>query len=245
MITHTQVIVLRTVDYQESSKIITVLSKEHGKIALIARGAKKPKNKLRGALEIGNILDVVYYHKPSRSVQNLTEASIHFSSQEFRIDLEKASILYTTLELVAQLIHENEMNESFYKFLITLIPWLAGNEAIKASILCYIQVRCAELCGFLLNDENTNLEMPVYFNIAEGSISNAIDSELSYKLTVLQARFLKQSIQTKQKNIFNIELTGQELKQLIRHLDVYFMYHIEGFKERKSDVVFEQLLKDS
>lgn len=245
MITHTQVIVLRTVDYQESSKIITVLSKEHGKIALIARGVKKPKNKLRGVIEIGNILDVVYYHKASRKVQNLTEASISFSSDSFRMDLEKASILYTVLELVSQLVHENEVSDRFYTFLNTFIPWLAKREQLAPSIICYAQVRCAELGGFLLHDENADLSEPVYFNIAEGSISNAIDSELSYKLTVLQARFLKQSIHSRQKDIFNIELSGQELKQLIRHLDVYFMYHIEGFKERKSDIVFEQLLKDS
>ncbi len=244
MITHTQVIVLRTVDYQESSKIITVLSKEHGKIALIARGAKKPKNKLRGAIEVGNILDVVYYYKSSRTVQNLTEASISFSSDSFRMDLEKASILYTALELINQMVHENEVNPGFYTFLNTFIPWLAKREQAIPSIICYAQIRCAELGGFQLHDVNTDLSQPVYFNITEGAISNAIDSELSYKLTVLQARFLKQSIHSRQKDIFNIALSGQELKQLIRHLDVYFMYHVEGFKERKSDVVFEQLLKD-
>ncbi len=245
MITHTQVIVLRTVDYQESSKIITVLSKEHGKIALIARGAKKPKSKLRGVIEIGNVLDVVYYYKASRTVQSLTEASISFSSDTFRRDIEKNSILYTVLELVSQLVHENEVSNAYYKFLSTFIPWLAQREEGSPSIVCYAQVRCAELGGFLLSDEQADLSQPVYFNIAEGSISNAIDSELSYKLTVLQARFLKQSMNSRQKDIFNIGLSGQELKQLIRHLDVYFMYHVEGFKERKSDIVFEQLLKDS
>lgn len=43
MITHTQAIILKSVDYQESSKILTVLSQKHGKIALIARGVKRLK----------------------------------------------------------------------------------------------------------------------------------------------------------------------------------------------------------
>ena len=117
MMIHTTAIILKSVDYQESSKIITVLTKAHGKIALIARGSKKPKNKLSGLIEIGHVLDVVYYYKPTRNVQNLTEASIQFSSLSFRQDFEKASILFATLELVNQLVHEYEENESMFNFL--------------------------------------------------------------------------------------------------------------------------------
>ncbi len=245
MITHTQAIILRSVDYQESSKILTVLSQEHGKIALIARGAKKPKSKLSGLIEIGNILDVVYYYKSTRGVQSLTEASIHYSSSNFRIHFDKAAILYATLELASQLVHENEINTPVFNYLIKFIPWLGEEEGVPPSIFCYNQLRCAELCGFNLNDSNSDLAKDVYLNIAQGTISNAIDSELSYKLTVLQARFLKESIASKNRAVLSLGLQGQELKQLIRHLDVYFKYHLEGYKERKSDSIFEQMLQDS
>lgn len=117
MITHTQAIILKSVDYQESSKILTVLSQKHGKIALIARGVKRPKSKLAGVIDIGNILDVVYYYKPSRAVQSLTEASIQSGSMAFRKDFEKAAILYSVLELTGQLVHENEENEPLFSFL--------------------------------------------------------------------------------------------------------------------------------
>ena len=41
MITNSKAIILRCIDYQESSKILTLLTPDHGKIAVIARGAKK------------------------------------------------------------------------------------------------------------------------------------------------------------------------------------------------------------
>lgn len=245
MITQTQVIILRSVDYQESSKILTVLSKDHGKIALIARGAKRPKNKLSGVIEIGNILDVVYYYKSTRGVQSLTEASISYATPNFRIHFDKAAIMYATLELVSQLVHENEVNTPVFKFLVRFIPWLGEEIEVQPSVFCYNQLRCAELCGFDLDDRNTDLTKEVYLNIAEGTISNAIDSELSYKLTVLQARFLKESIASKNRAVLSIGLHGAELKQLIRHLDVYFKYHVEGYKERRSDSIFEQMLQES
>lgn len=244
MITQTQVIILKTVDYQESSKIITVLSKEHGKIALIARGVKKPKSKLSGLIDLGNILDVVYYYKSTRGVQSLTEASIFYSNHNFRIDFERASILYAALELVGQLVHENEVNETVFSFLSKFIQWIGEEEAIEASIFCYVQIRCTELCGFAIDNKDADLTKDVYLNISDGTISNAIDSELSYKLTVLQARFLKESITSKQRSVFSLGLKDLELKQLIRHLDVYFKYHIEGYKERRSDSIFEQMSQE-
>ncbi|GAB5409212.1 MAG: hypothetical protein BalsKO_15770 [Balneolaceae bacterium] len=245
MITQTQAIILRTVDYQESSKILTVLSKEHGKIALIARGVKKPKSKLSGIIDLGNILDVVYYYKSTRGVQSLTEASISYSNHNFRIDFERAAILYATLELTGQLVHENEVNNTVFNFLSKFIRWIGEEEIIKPAIFCYVQIRCAELCGFAIDDKQTDLTKDVYLNISDGIISNAIDSELSYKLTVLQARFLKESLTSKQRSVFSLGLKNLELKQLIRHLDVYFKYHIEGYKERRSDSIFEQMLQEN
>ena len=58
-------IVLRTIDYQESSKIITVLTESYGKFALIARGAKKPRGQYSGILEVGNTLDIHAVFKPA------------------------------------------------------------------------------------------------------------------------------------------------------------------------------------
>ena len=245
MITHTKVVILRSVDYQESSKILTVLSEEHGKIALIARGAKKPRSKLSGLIDVGNILDVVYYYKSTRGVQSLTEASTVYNSINFRIDLEKAALLYAVLELVGQLVHEGEVNPGIFEFISKFIPWLGEEKALNPSIFAYAQVRCAEICGFALQNISESEDGDFFLNIASGTISNAIDSELSYKLTVIQSLFLKEVITSKSRDVLQMNLKKEELKQLIRHLDVYFKYHIEGYKERRSDIIFEQMLQDN
>lgn len=39
-------IVIRTTDYGETNKIVTIYSREFGKISAMARGAKKPKSRL-------------------------------------------------------------------------------------------------------------------------------------------------------------------------------------------------------
>ncbi len=242
MTTTSQIIILRCIDYQESSRIITVLSKEHGKIALIARGVKKRKNKLAGLIEVGNVLDVVYYYKASREVHTLSEASISYQSLSFRQDFEKASVLYATLELVSQIIHDNHENTEIFTFTKRFIEWLGEQEEPKVAVFPYVQIRLAQLIGFALVNNCENWDETVFLNISSGTLSNEPDSELSYKLTSRQSTFVLKALQSRRNDIFQLGLANRELKQLIYHLDVYFKYHIEGYKERRSDSIFEQMI---
>lgn len=243
MITHTQVIILKAIDFQESSKILTVLSAEHGKIALIAKGAKRPKNKLAGVLEIGSILDVVYYYKQTRGVQTLTEASSSYTSQSFRSDFERAAVLYATLELIGQLVHEHEVNTPVFEFASTVIQWLGKAESIPPSVFVYIQIRLAEISGIGLVNQVAAEANQVYLNVSFGNIAEEPDEDLTYRLTSAQARFMRECLSGRSKKVFNIKLENDELRQLVHHLDVYFKYHIEGYQERKSDSIFEKMLQ--
>lgn len=242
MIVHTKVVILRVIDYQESSKILTVLSREHGKIALIAKGAKKPKNRLAGILDIGAILDVVYYYKQSRGVQTLTEASIDYSNRSLRIDFEKTAILYATLELIGQVVHEHEVNEPVFDFLQTFIKWAGETETVYPSVFAYVQVRVASIIGIGLASSMSGIPQNAYLNVSSGNLSEHSEDELSYKLTEAQTQFMILALAERNKRILKINFENGELKQLVHHLDVYFKYHIEGYQERKSDSIFEQML---
>jgi len=244
MISTSKAIILRCIDYQNSSKIITAFSQTHGKISLIAKGVKKPKSKLAGVIEVGNILEVTYYYKASRNIQTLSDASIIYQSLNFRKDFEKASILYSSLELLAQLVHENEENDMTFAFAHNFIKWLGESQKIQASIFAYVQLRLAQIAGIGLIDESTNSDETVYLNISSGTVAGEPDSELAYKLTQKQALFLRMGINSRNTDIFNIDLKNSELKQLIFHLDVYFKYHIDGFKDRRSDTIFEQMIQE-
>lgn len=242
MIADTRIIILRSIDYQESSKILTVLSAEHGKMALIAKGAKKPKSKLAGLLDIGNILDAIYYYKPNRGVQTLTEASIFYSSGIFRKDFQRASILYATLELISQLVHEHEVNLPVFNFGVNFIQWLGKEEETYPSVFPYVQIRLAEIIGIGIRSNLNESFENAYLNIANGEISGSSDEDLSYKLSEDQALFMQKVLNSQSSSVFSIGLENGELKQLVNHLDVYFKYHIEGYKQRRSDSIFEQMI---
>lgn len=245
MITHTEAIIFKTVDYQESSKIVTMFTREHGKIALMVRGAKKPKSKFSGLIEIGNLLDVIYYYKSSRSVQILSEASYLEKLINLRIDFEKMATTTSAIELISQLLHENEVNKPLFDFTKKMLHWLDQTDIHPPLIFPYLQIRLASLVGIGLQLDHTISSDEVnYLNVESGLITTKSISSHAYKLTANQFRFLTIALQSKSSKLFDIPFQTGELKALINNLDRYLKFHVEGLKDRTSDAIFEQILQE-
>lgn len=246
MITHTEAIVFKSVDYQESSKIVTMFTLEHGKIALLVRGVKKPKSKFSGLIEIGNILDVVYYYKGSRSVQILSEASYAEKNKNLRADFEKMATMTSAIELIGQLLHDDEVNKPLFDFTKTMLGWLDAADVHPPKIFPYLQIRLAELTGIGLQLDLTNSdEQANYLSLESGLVTTKSVSSHSYKLTQNQFKYVQVALKSQSSKLFEISFETGELKALIEHLDRYLKYHVEGLRDRKSDAIFEQILQES
>ncbi|WP_138429893.1 DNA repair protein RecO [Fodinibius saliphilus] len=245
MITHTEAIIFRTVDYQESSKIVTMFTRKHGKIALMVRGAKKPKSKFSGLIEVGNILDVVYYHKSSRSVQILSEASYAVKNDKLRTDFEKMATMTSAIEMIGQLLHDDEVNTPLFDFSKKMLTWLNSADIYPPQMFPYLQIRLAGLTGIGLQlDVNQSREETNYFNLESGLITTESISSHSYKLTPTQYDYIRIALQARSSKLFEFSFETGELRSLIDHLDRYLKYHVEGLRDRKSDAIFEQILQE-
>lgn len=247
MIIKTTAIVLRTVDFSESSIIATLFTLKHGTIAVIAKGARKPKSKFSAYLVPGQVLEVVYYMKTSRGVQTLSEASYYLKLDQIRTDIEKMAMATVTMELVQQVTHENEVNEELFIFLLKLLKWIHTVDTIKKIMFPYIQIRILEYIGIGLQpDENVFQEHKGsgYLNIASGTFSSEPGGEQSVKLTGKQYIFVRECLRSKKASILETNMTEQELKEMIEYLDRYIRYHVEGVRPRKSDGIFDQILSN-
>ena len=149
-------IVLSDTNYSESSKILNVLTKEHGKIGIISKGCRNLKSSLRSVsskLTYGYFN--IYYKQEGLSVLISVDIINDFSN--IKQDLFK--ICYATFlsDLTNQVLKETSSNEIFDLFINGLIkinddfdPMIITN-IIELKYLNYLGVMpildCCSVCG--------------------------------------------------------------------------------------------------
>lgn len=96
-------IIIRSQNYLETSKIITCYCRNHGKVSLLARGARRARSKLGGGLDLLQHIGILYYQKESRSLQTLSQVDITHSFLSFQSDLKRFSLASAAAEIVDKL----------------------------------------------------------------------------------------------------------------------------------------------
>lgn len=113
-------IVLSDTNYSESSKILNVLTKEHGKIGIISKGCRNLKSSLRSVsskLTYGYFN--IYYKKEGLSVLISVDIINDFSN--IKQDLFKIGYATFLSDLTNQVLKETSSNEIFDLFINGLI----------------------------------------------------------------------------------------------------------------------------
>lgn len=117
----TEAVVLRSVDFSQTSRIVTFLTPDRGRLACMAKGVRRPKSVLAAQLDTFNHLEIVYYWKESRSVQLLTECSALDTFPLLKGDLAKSTYMSFPLEIAYKVAHENEPSESLFDALVAAL----------------------------------------------------------------------------------------------------------------------------
>jgi len=133
-------IVLRTVDYGENNKIITLLSAHYGKVAVMARGARKPQSPLRAVSQpftYGSYLLMI----GDKGMGTAAQAEVLDSFREIREDLIKSAYAAYLAELADRFTEEREPSQGMFLLLHTLFTYIAdGKDPEVLARLCEVKV---------------------------------------------------------------------------------------------------------
>lgn len=91
-------IVLSRTDYGEADRIITLLTPDHGKLRLMARGVRKAKSKLAGGIELFSVSDVTFI-KGRGDISTLMSSRLQVHYGEIVKDLERVQLGYELIKL--------------------------------------------------------------------------------------------------------------------------------------------------
>lgn len=80
-------LVIRSVDVFETSRVITLFTRELGKVSALAKGARRLKSPFQSGLDLLSVCDIVLLHKASDALDLLTEAVLDEQFEPLRRDL--------------------------------------------------------------------------------------------------------------------------------------------------------------
>ena len=96
----TTAIVLRVVEFSETSCIVTMMTREHGKVTAIAKGARRPKSPFEAALDVLSVCRIVFLQKTSAAMDLLTEARLERRFRAASSSLDRLYAGYYIAELL-------------------------------------------------------------------------------------------------------------------------------------------------
>ena len=146
-IIRTEAVVLRSLDYGETSQIVTLFTREKGKLGVMAKGARRPKSSFGATLQPMAYTQVVFYYKPTRTLQTLSESSHVESFHSLRRDLESITVGLRIVELVDALMEEEDAQPEVFALLVRTLRRLDIAETRVTNLWLYAQLRLARMLG--------------------------------------------------------------------------------------------------
>jgi len=165
-----EAIVLRGVDFSETSRIVTFFSPLRGRFSCMAAGARRPKSPLGSILDIFNRVEIVYYWKENREVQRLAEAQLLDSYPGIKSNVRKSVFAAFPLELVYHVVQQNEPSGLLYEVFVRGMEEMNDWQGDPQAPCVWQVMRILSVTGFAPN--LTCADSSVGFSFEQGATND-------------------------------------------------------------------------
>lgn len=231
----TEAVVLSKLNYGDTSLIVSLFTKERGKISAILKGGRSPKTKLALKVDPVNYIEVVFYNKSTRELQIINSADIieHYSG--IKADLEKLKYAHSIIELVKNLTPEHEQNLRLFKGIVRIFSLLESFPESPNTIFAKFFLFFLTETGYQVQLEKciscgrSNLgEVQLYYNFAAGLLCDRCTQDYSESVIINQELFNCLKCLKTNKSLENI--SAGVIDKAIAFMEKYLKYHIPDFK---------------
>jgi DNA repair protein RecO (recombination protein O) len=144
----TAAIVIRVIEFSETSCIVTLFTRDFGKIGAIAKGARRPKSPFESALDLLAVCRIVFLHKSSESLDLLTEAKLERRFRTATRDLSRLYAAYYVAELLRDLTDTGDPHPELYDAADQALQDLEGPAEVARVVLRF-EMTALRLLGHL------------------------------------------------------------------------------------------------
>jgi DNA repair protein RecO (recombination protein O) len=230
----TKALVLREANFGEADKIITVLTKERGKIAISAKGARKPRSPFVAGTQQFCYCDFIVYD--NKNVAILSQVEIIESFHNIRNDLFKISYAAYFMELIEKIIVEEVPSEQVLKLTLKTLQILNKTIYDPKLIARIYEFRLMELVGYMPETTQCTccgkeLEHNIYFSSEAGGIlCNDCKKEFakSIKISFGTLHTIQYILSSELSQLFKFSVSEAILQELTVISKDYISTHIDA-----------------
>lgn len=242
-------IVLRSLNLGESSKILTLYTREEGVVKVVAKGARKATSRIGGNVEPLYTIEAVYYAKEHRELHILSQASIVEAPRYILQDADRVMLGMACCEMIARLETAGASNPGVYGLLRATIKALNEPELEPRYLFFAFQLRLLELLGISPGIDrcyrcgSEAAEGAGYvFSEARLYCAQCLQNALTYKAMdagVLNA--LRQFGHLPLSRVGALRFPGKVMADLYDFLTSFYRYHLEELGTLKAIEVLKQM----
>lgn len=261
-------IVLRETPYGDYDKLMTVLTAEHGKISVYAKGAKRLKSPLFTATQLFTYGE--YTVSRSKTTYYLRTGELIESFYHIRDTLGGAALASYIADIAADIAIEEEPEAGLMRLVLNSFHAIASKKKPTALIKGVFELRASAIAGFMPNlvacegCGNSDLEV-LYFDISSGNFrceecfraTSILSEQFAERrnenegiyptgqiISVLSASVfaaMRYAIYSKPERIFAFELKDEALSDFENVAEKYITCHLE---KKYSTLEFYHAVKD-
>lgn len=112
----TKGIIIKKEDTGEADQLLTIYTKDFGRLEILGKGIRKIKSKLRSAAEIFYLSEIEFIQ--GRGYKTLTDAILIKRFSNLRKDLKRLALAYRISEICDNLVRGEEKDEKIWQLLI-------------------------------------------------------------------------------------------------------------------------------
>ncbi|MEO8710946.1 MAG: DNA repair protein RecO [Parafilimonas sp.] len=240
----TKGIVLRTIQYGETSVITSVYTELFGLQSYIVKGVRQSTKKAQSKqiyFQPAAMLEMEVYNNTLKNLQFIKEYKWSYLYNKVLFNVVRTAVAQFMIELFQYSIKQPEANpELFYLLEGSLFEADKGSDAIVANLPLYFILHLATESGFQLQG-NYSEQTPI-FDLLEGAYMQNEPSHVNF-----DSGFIAETISKLQhikfyNDLENIKLNRQTRSQILDALLQYISFHITDFKTLKSLPVLQEVL---
>jgi DNA repair protein RecO (recombination protein O) len=136
------------VDVFETSRVLTLFTRDLGKVSALAKGARRLKSPFNSGLDLLSVCDIVLLHKASDALDLLTEAVLVERFDTLRHDLKALYAGYYVAELLHDLTDHHDPHPRLFDAATVTLRHL-GDPALRSRRLARFELACLRELGHM------------------------------------------------------------------------------------------------